>query len=191
MKRGGPKHPRSDSARTRQEVAEDRQTRKTHGQRRFAPYPGRRGENHGFHAGRGESRAFKRCAAAKRVANEMRAGFALRRQESQSETRKIGNRLAVLLRLIGQAMAEHVEGVDTVPGGERRDIVLTFQNRAADSGEENDSRARPSACQKRVRNVQTSTYRSSNGSEAGSRDSTMIVSIGSPFSSKTRQAASM
>src|SRR5262249_40578261 len=88
--------------------------------------------------------AFKRYAAAKRVANEMRAGFAVRRQEGQSETSKIGNRVAVLLRLVGQAMAEHVEGVDTVPRGQRHDIAPPFQNRAADSGEENDSRAGPS-----------------------------------------------
>src|ERR1700761_6370696 len=104
MKRGCPKHPRSHSARTRQEVAEDGETCETHGQRCFASYLGRSGKNHGFHTRRCESCAFKRYAAAKRAANEMRAGFALRRQEGQSETRKIGNRVAVLLRLIGQAM---------------------------------------------------------------------------------------
>ena len=87
----------------------------------------------------------------------MRAGFALRRQESQSETSKIGDRVAVLLRLIGQAVAEHVEGVDAVPGGEGRDIVLPFQNRAADPGEENPAEPDFPACQKWVRNVQTST----------------------------------
>jgi hypothetical protein len=81
--------------------AEDGHTCKTHGQRGFAPDPGRGGNDHGFYLGWCKSRAFKRNAAAERVANEMRVGFALRQQEGQSETREIGNRVAVLLRLIG------------------------------------------------------------------------------------------
>ena len=90
----------------------------------------------------GARRAHSSAIGTERIADNMRAVFTLRGKETQGEMGKFRNAVAVLLRLIAQAMAEHVEGVDAVPGRKCGDIFLPFQHRAADSRQKNDGRAR-------------------------------------------------
>ena len=99
----------------------------------------------------------------------MSAVFALHRQEGQREAGKVRNGVAVFPRLICQAVAEHVEGVDAVPVRERGDVLLPFQDGAADSRQKNDSRARASRPPETGADVLTSAYRSSKGLKAVSQ----------------------
>ena len=136
-----PKYPGSHAAWTSYEFAEDWHTRKAHGECGFAPYTGRHDENHRFYAARSKTRTFKNYTAAERIADEMSTIFALCGQEAEGETGKVGNGVAILLRLIGQAMTEHVESVAPVPGGEGGNIFLPFQDRATNSGQKNNGAA--------------------------------------------------
>src|SRR6476646_7162177 len=71
----------------------------------------------------------------------MRALFAHCLKKIAGEFREISEGVSISRGLVRQPIAEHVEGIYLMPLRERTDVVLPFQHRTADAGQQEDGRA--------------------------------------------------